>query len=76
MASSTLFVGQRVQSKLGPATIIGFEHFDDGKTSLIVDTETAHRIQVRLDTPENWLLHETGGNPFMWRSDLGELNET
>ena len=63
-------------TKLGPGTILGFERFTrDGKKSYLVDEDIgSNRICCRLDTPENWLLHKDGGDPYFVRSDLSELH--
>ena len=72
----TFHKGQRVQTPLGAATIIGFEHFDHGNESKpISDTDTGGRAIVRLDKPENWKPTVLTPNPYMFRSQLGELHE-
>jgi hypothetical protein len=72
-----LTVGQRVMTKLGPGTILGFERFAaSGKSAPLSDIDSgSNRICCRLDQPENWLLHEKGGDPYFVRSDLGDLKE-
>ena len=66
--------GDRFKTKYGPATVIGFERFtSDGKSSFlsVTDVEGSNsRVRCRLDIPENWSLHATGGDPYFMRSDL------
>lgn len=71
-----LTVGQRVKTKFGMATVVGFEHFNpDGRTSYLVTEDVQYsnsRVRCKLDEPWNWSLSSTGGDPYFMRSDLSE----
>jgi hypothetical protein len=75
---STSNKGQRVQTPLGPGTILGFESFNArGFSNPLSDSDTGGRAQVQLDTPGNWLAAtEAQPHPYMFRSQLQEINET
>lgn len=76
----TLSVGQRVMVlPLGPGTILGFEIFvDNGKRSAITETDDgAGRVLIQLDVPGKWTLaSETQPHPYIYRSELQDLNES
>ena len=67
--------GDRVDTKFGPATVVGFEVLGVSKAWLVYeDSEhSTSRVRCRLDTPSNWSLWESGGDPYFTRSDLQNL---
>lgn len=73
----TIQVGQRVQTPLGFATVLGFESFyDQGRRASLVSTENGGRVLCRLDDPNMWHgATELHPDPYMFRSDLSELGE-
>ncbi len=74
----TFHVNQRVQTPLGPGTILGFENFNSkGSSNPDMDTDpnNGFRVHVRLDEPKNWLAPPGQPDPYMNRSELQELKE-
>ena len=73
--------GQKVQTVLGPGTVVGFETFDlKGFFCPLKEEDPGgnSRVVVALDNPENWLGHgklPTCPHPYFFRSDLTELKE-
>ena len=54
--------GSRVNTCYGKGEVIGFESFDSKGNTVILDSigtcfDRLQRVQVRLDNPENWILH-------------------
>lgn len=72
-----LIVGQRVQTPLGLATILGFEEFDSKGSSkpLRVEYDSGGRVCCKLDEPDNWFGSKQGMDPYIFRSQLAECNE-
>lgn len=64
--------GDRVITPHGGGIVEGFEHFDgEGKSLPISALDMGGRVVVRLDNPENWACHITGGsNPYYWPKEL------
>lgn len=74
---STLTVGSRVMTPLGAATVLGFETFNaKGFSAPLSNTDNGGRVAVTLDEPDNWLFSKKGAIPYIFRSQLTELNET
>lgn len=73
-----LLKGQRVQTVLGPGTILGFETFKaDGwpKPLQDIDPENGYRVCIQLDDPTAWMATAMFPNPYISRSQLSELKE-
>ena len=61
-------IGQRVNTKFGTGTVVGYERI----TTIIThpaEYEENDRIEVKLDTPENWVIQHKG-NPYFYIDDL------
>lgn len=81
--SDHLIVGQRVQTPLGLATILGFERFGKGLPgdwnyvpSDLVNYDNGGRVAVTLDEPDRWLFSKQGAIPYIFRSQLAGVNES
>ena len=77
-----LAVGMRLETPLGPATILGFERFGRGLPGDrdyvqqgMVAEDNRGRVAVKLDNPDNWLGSKRGLIPYMFRSQCGTLIE-
>ena len=75
--------GQRVMTPLGAATVLGFEQFGSGiqgdrnyVPSSIIDTDNSGRVAVTLDEPDNWLFSKKGAIPYIFRSQIQDINES
>ena len=74
---TALRVGQRVMTPLDAGIILGFESFTpQGKQGPTSDADNGNRAIVQLDKPENWLATPGTPHPYMFRSDITEINET
>ena len=54
--------GSLVNTCYGKGKVIGFESFDSKGNTVMLDSigtlsDRLQRVQVRLDNPENWILH-------------------
>ena len=73
-----LLKGQRVQTVLGPGTILGFETFKaDGWPEPLqdIDPKNGYRVCIHLDDPTSWIATAMTPNPYIYRSQLSELKE-
>lgn len=70
---------QRVQTPLGPGTVLGFERFTPAGTSAplsLTDVEgSTSRVAVQLDDPTRWACHKLSIDPYFFRCDLQPLDD-
>lgn len=70
-------VGQRVTTPLGTGAILGFESFTlEGKQAPTKYEDNGQRAIVRLDNPDNWKPTALTPDPYMFRSDLADIDNT
>lgn len=66
--------GQRVQTQMGPATIVGFERFDASTGRSLElgteDTDSNARVCVQLDDAKQWAGGVAGDKPYIRRKEL------
>ena len=73
-----LLKGQRVQTVLGPGTILGFEVIKyNGWPGPVneIDPQNGCRVLVKLDDPTSWIATVMTPNPYIYQSQLSELKE-
>ena len=72
----TFTKGQRVKTKFGPATVVGFETFNARGFSnplADVDPEDGCRVVVQLDNPKEWISTMQTPHPYMFRREIKPL---
>lgn len=75
-----LRVNQHLMTPLGPGKVVGFERFtpegQQAPDSLTDRPDDICRVQVQLDTPENWVCHATSKtHPYFFRSQLNDYKD-
>jgi hypothetical protein len=67
--------GDRVNTKLGPGVVCGFEYIPHVKLPIVYPETLVSdcRVQVMLDNPQNWSLSAPGVFPYFVQSEISSL---